>query len=267
MRSHNLSIVVLLLLSFSRLISQSSVLDKRITLNYSSATIAELLDIISKQSGISIQYSNDRIPVDKKVSVSCKEKALKEILEDMFFGSNIEITEYNNQVLLSFSSENKKITVSGYLYTKEGKDPLIGVNIYLPELKKGTTTNNNGFYSLIIPPNDSLIIIFSYVGYPKIQKTIFAKENLHINIEMESSVNLDEVQIVANKEEETAQAMQMNRVEIPEIPLLFPGCQKGELIVECFLSPQSNIIALKLKRTPLLNDRLLRRRIFKNYWL
>ena len=52
-------------------------------------------------------------------------------------------------VLHNVTAQN--FTVSGYVRDKQSGEELIGANIYLNELKQGTSTNPYGFYSLTIP--------------------------------------------------------------------------------------------------------------------
>lgn len=49
----------------------------------------------------------------------------------------------------SFSQE--KFTLSGTITDFKNNETLIGVNVYIPVLKIGTTTNEYGFYSLTVP--------------------------------------------------------------------------------------------------------------------
>ena len=57
-----------------------------------------------------------------------------------------------------------KATISETIKDKNSTETLIGVNIYIQDLKMGTSTNEYGFYSLTIPPGQYKIK-FSYVGY------------------------------------------------------------------------------------------------------
>lgn len=70
-------------------------------------------------------------------------------------------------ILTSFAQE--KFTLSGTISDSKNNETLIGVNIYIPSLKIGTTTNEYGFYSLSAPKGEYDIEI-SYLGYKTIQK-------------------------------------------------------------------------------------------------
>jgi hypothetical protein len=99
--------------------------------------------------------------------------------------------------LTSFSQE--KFTLSGTINDFKNNETLIGVNIYIPSLKIGTTTNEYGFYSLTIPSGKHEIEI-SYVGYQTIQKTIDLNQNTKTNFSLqEGGEELQEVVITDNK--------------------------------------------------------------------
>ncbi|WP_115887300.1 TonB-dependent receptor [Flavobacterium cutihirudinis] len=97
----------------------------------------------------------------------------------------------------SFAQE--KFTLSGIVKDSKNNETLIGVNIYIPALKIGTTTNEYGFYSLTIPQGEHQIEI-SYVGYQTIQQTISLNQNTKSNFAInEGGEELQEVVITDKK--------------------------------------------------------------------
>lgn len=97
----------------------------------------------------------------------------------------------------SFSQE--KFTLSGTIKDSKNNETLIGVNIYIPALKIGTTTNEYGFYSITVPRGEHQIEI-SYVGYQTIQQTVVLNQNTKNNFSIsESGEELQEVVIMDNK--------------------------------------------------------------------
>lgn len=99
--------------------------------------------------------------------------------------------------LTSFSQE--KFTLSGTITDFKNNETLIGVNVYIPALKIGTTTNEYGFYSLTVPKGEHEIEI-SYVGYQTIQKTITLNQNTKNNFAVhEGGEELQEVVIKDNR--------------------------------------------------------------------
>jgi len=87
-----------------------------------------------------------------------------------------------------------QISISGKV-TDTDNNPLLGVDIYAPELHIGTTTDTDGNYQLKNIPHGQIAIVFSYFGFNSTEK----KFNLHddltdINVVLQESVfNIDEV--------------------------------------------------------------------------
>lgn len=75
------------------------------------------------------------------------------------------------------SNAQNKITLSGTIADAASKEALIGVNVYIPELKTGISTNEYGFYSITIPKGNYSIKV-GFVGYNSIEDTLNVTENL-----------------------------------------------------------------------------------------
>ncbi|TCK64688.1 carboxypeptidase-like protein [Winogradskyella wandonensis] len=78
------------------------------------------------------------------------------------------------------------------------------VNVFIENTYKGTTTNDAGYYELNVTEKKSYNLVFQYLGYKTVKKTVNVTElpfNLDITLE-EENVSLDEV--VINAEENPA---------------------------------------------------------------
>ncbi len=88
-----------------------------------------------------------------------------------------------NQYIISQTS------ISGTITDKNTGEKLPGVNIYIPELQKGTISNKNGFYQINRLPSGTFKIQFSFVGYSKVIKSILVggkAQTLNIAMQEES---------------------------------------------------------------------------------
>ena len=139
----------------------------------------------------------------------------------------------------------KSFTISGYVREKGSLEQLIGVNIYVPTTNFRTATNTYGFYSLTLPAKDSVVLVFSFVGYERVIKKIALTKNLEVNITLASTNQLQEVVVSSKRQEErVSESVQMSKIDIPinqikKIPAflgekdvlrilqLMPGVQKG----------------------------------------
>ena len=107
-------------------------------------------------------------------------------------------------VLSTFASysqdknSSEKVSLSGTISDFKNNETLIGVNIYFPELKIGTTTNEYGFYSVSVPKGKHNIEI-SYIGYQNIKQSITVSKSAKFNFQLnEAGEVLDEVIITNN---------------------------------------------------------------------
>lgn len=102
-------------------------------------------------------------------------------------------------LLLSFQLfAQRNYTLSGIITEKASSETLIGVNIILPELSKGTVTNGYGFYSISLPKGIYKVEI-SYLGYQTIVKKIDLSKNQTLNFSLEdASQQIDEVVVKSN---------------------------------------------------------------------
>ena len=52
------------------------------------------------------------------------------------------------------------VTLSGYIYNKDTKEPVSGVTVFIQKLSAGTISNEYGFYTLTIPRGVHLAAVF-----------------------------------------------------------------------------------------------------------
>ena len=107
-----------------------------------------------------------------------------------------------------FSQED--FTLSGTVYDQSSNETLIGVSVYFPELKSGTSTNEYGFYSITIPAGKHAVYISS-LGYKTITETIdLTKKNTKDFYLFEDAESLDEIIIESNIEKTNIKTAQMS---------------------------------------------------------
>lgn len=108
-------------------------------------------------------------------------------------------------LIFSFSAHAQETALTGSIKGKvldsETKQPLIGVNIYIPDLKTGCTTDLEGEFSLPKIKVGSYSLVLSYVGYEKItipDVIVRSARITYANAELKPAViNLDAVEVKA----------------------------------------------------------------------
>jgi len=103
-------------------------------------------------------------------------------------------------------------TISGYIIDKNSGESLIGANIYNKTDFKGTSANNYGFYSITLP-QDSVTIVYSFVGYGTVESSFFLNKSVTLNIELSGAIELEEV--VITNDDDNQQRTQMSAYSVP----------------------------------------------------
>ena len=114
----------------------------------------------------------------------------------------------------------QKLTVSGYVKDGSNGEGIIGANVYVKELKVGTSANTYGFYSLTLNPG-RYTFIYTSTGYSKIEKTLNLEvTNIDLSVELSPFVNeLAEVKVTARAVDENVKGIEMsvNKIDIKTI--------------------------------------------------
>ncbi|MEA5428767.1 TonB-dependent receptor [Arcicella lustrica] len=86
--------------------------------------------------------------------------------------------------------------ISGKVLLNETNEVIIGANVYIPELRTGTSTDVNGFYQIKNLPKGEFTLQVSYVSLKTITKKVSVKNATKQDFEMENSAtSLEEVVI------------------------------------------------------------------------
>ncbi|MDR1667112.1 MAG: secretin and TonB N-terminal domain-containing protein [Bacteroidales bacterium] len=123
-------------LSLSMFAATSYSQTAKFNLQVETVTIKSALKMIEKQSEFRFFYNSDLADLDKKVTLSIRNKNIDEVLTSLFAGTSVGYRVLENHfVVLSSVEMLQKNTVSGIVTDANG-DPLPGVTIQI----KGTMT-------------------------------------------------------------------------------------------------------------------------------
>jgi TonB-dependent Receptor Plug Domain/CarboxypepD_reg-like domain len=121
-------------------------------------------------------------------------------------------------ILLFFLSINlkaqQKYTISGYFEDSASAEKLISAAIFDAKTSLGAVSNTYGFYSLTLPKGN-VNLIMSYVGYSDQRESFLLKKDTIINIRLRPNLELQTVEISAQKQDRIERRTQMSQVTIP----------------------------------------------------
>jgi len=128
-------------------------------------------------------------------------------------------------LLLPVALLAQKVSLSGYMRDTETGETLISGNIFIKEAGQRAQTNNYGFYSLSVP-SGTYTVVFSYVGYGTLTKTITLNSNQTFNAELQNQTTMKEVQVTSQRKDENVKNTEMGTISlsmenVKKLPVLF----------------------------------------------
>lgn len=178
--------------------------DIKLTLDVRQASIKEILHQIESKTEFRFIYENEKVDLDKKISLRATEKTVEDILDQIFKGANINyVVTANNLILIDPWKDEKNIdaiarkaqgiAITGTVLDETGQ-PMPGVNVMVKGTITGVITDANGKYTLNVPTREAMLA-FSFIGYAK--QEIAVGDQREINITMsEDTQQLEEVVVV-----------------------------------------------------------------------
>jgi hypothetical protein len=142
-------------------------------------------------------------------------------------------------MLLTVSSFAAKYTLSGYAKDKDTGEELIGVNVYVHELKTGTVSNLYGFFSLTLDEGLYTVQI-SYLGYETREEKVKLSTDLRLNFELATnSKEVDEVIVSAQRKDKniTNVEMSVEKLQVSQIKQLPSFMGETDVIKSLTLLP------------------------------
>jgi TonB-linked SusC/RagA family outer membrane protein len=185
-------------------------LDTKITITISDMNLSSALSKIEKKVNVKFSYNSRMTQLNQKVSVNATDESLSNLLTKILTPLNIKYSEVSNQIVLQKEStldENSnadqtqknqleaaipEIIIKGKV-TDEKRLPLPGVTVLVKNSNISTITDLDGNY--IIKASGSDILVFSYLGFTKVEEAVKDREIINVFLK-EEKTTLDEVVIV-----------------------------------------------------------------------
>ena len=121
-------------------------------------------------------------------------------------------------------------TLSGYVQDANSGEKLIGANVFDSETYEGTVSNTFGFFSLTLPEGSKTISI-SYIGYATQEVVVDLTEDKTLSFDLSFDNELEEVEIIAEKQKNIAEESTMSTIEIPVLQIKKVPALLGEVDV------------------------------------
>ncbi|WP_373511295.1 SusC/RagA family TonB-linked outer membrane protein, partial [Persicitalea sp.] len=210
-------------------------LARPVSVNITNQDMRTALARIEKSADVKFSYDPALLRNSDKVSLNTREEPLAIVLDKILLpmrltyhvaGKYIILRRQQTQSLLEHRSNLTPliipvdISVSGKVIDVKDGSGLPGVNILIKGTSRGTSTDQNGEYSLAVP-NESAVLVFSYVGYEPVEKVVGNQKTLNVSLKTDDKL-LNEVVVVGygtqGRGELTVSVAQVKGSEIQNIP-------------------------------------------------
>jgi hypothetical protein len=150
-------------------VSAQNPLKRKINLTVNNKSLEEVILMLQNKEGIAFSYSKNIIKLAKKVSVSFTDKALDEVLDNIFADANIIYVIKAGMIVLQPKPQNiDKVIISGTVRDIENGMPLEYAGVQLKKSGKGGITDRNGNFSFQIKKSELIDSIeISSLGFEK----------------------------------------------------------------------------------------------------
>jgi TonB-linked SusC/RagA family outer membrane protein len=201
---------------------------QKVSINAKNESLAQVSEIIKKQTGFFFLYDANEASKRGKITVSAKDKDLKEVLQEISEQLNLSYKIIDKTIILSNeknANAQDEIIVKGIVRSNEaaGKpaQALPGVVVRIKGTNKAVNTAADGTFFIKAPASATLV--FSIIGYAAKEVAIAGKKVIEVNLE-EMAGNLQEIIITAYgtkevKESQVGSAQQLTRKDLERRPL------------------------------------------------
>jgi hypothetical protein len=138
--------------------------DVRLTLDLHKMKLSKVFSKIEKESAYRFLYSDDLVPVNKKIDLQVVNTPLPEVLNTLLAKTDLHYKILSNNVIVIAKKGTaiQQHEVTGVVRDAHG-NPLIGVTVQVKGTNTGTVTDAQGRFSLEVP--DNAVLTISSVGY------------------------------------------------------------------------------------------------------
>lgn len=178
-------------------------LSQTLTLKLRNASLQQAFREIEKQSRYSFVYGKEQLIMAKTVNLYVSDANLETVLNLIFDNQPLTYTISGNYIAVKqkqavpYSAAVKEsplpIDVTGKITDTEG-NPLEGVTVKIKGAQKGALTDAMGNFTIRIPDNSGILVI-SYVGYESIEVPVSKAGSLTISLKQKES-KVEEVIVV-----------------------------------------------------------------------
>ncbi len=210
-------------------------LNRSISVQLENKDLRTILNRLEKAANVKFTYVPQLISVGNKVTLRAENDRLEVVLNRLLKPLNITYQVSGNYIVLKKEPTSAvlpeetsleapmllaEIPITG-MVTDEKGEGLPGVSVLLKGTQRGTSTNNKGEFRLAVPDN-SAVLVFSFVGYRNQEITVGSQTTWTVRLEADEK-SLNEVVVVGygavKKRDLTGAVSSISTTEVKSQPI------------------------------------------------
>ncbi|MDY4044132.1 MAG: SusC/RagA family TonB-linked outer membrane protein [Marinifilaceae bacterium] len=199
----------------------------QVTLKMSNVTLEQVLWEIQKQTDFVFMYGTSDIAGVTGLNVDMASKTVEEILDYCLKGTKLRYEISGTAVVIKMRDEEKKKQLEIKGVVKDSKNqPLPGVTVIEKGTSVGVATDVNGRFVFVTTQQDSVVLLFSFVGMKTREVIWKGQKELNVKLEEETQA-VDEV-VVTGYQTVTKRSMAGSVTVVRAEDLVLNGTQTLE---------------------------------------
>ncbi len=174
----------------------------KINVSNSRMTIGNFIEQVEEETGYMFVYNKREVDLNRTVSLEAGNSSVADCLNRIFENSGITYVFEDDYIVLTKRTKDAKATLivqqSGKtikgVITDEAGLSVVGANVIVKGTTIGTVTDVDGNFSIEVPSDDAVLVI-SYIGYMEQEIPVKRQKSWSIVLK-EDSQSLDEVVVV-----------------------------------------------------------------------
>lgn len=215
-------VIFIMLVSLAHVSAEVKSQNSLINLKLKNVSIEKAVIELEKQLKQDFFFSKQEIDVNKKITINFSQATLEEAVR-IVFGKQFKYRIVDNVIVISplknIPDEIKKMVIKGKVLDKDSV-AIPGVTIRLKGSAIGVATDREGKFSFSIPETKDPVLIFSFIGM-KPQEIKYTKEEFLTVILVEETTSLNDVVVTGyaniKKESFTGASTKVNKEDLLKV--------------------------------------------------
>ncbi len=174
-------------------------LKQKISVNFQNISLKEALNDIAKKAEFKLSYSDEHVPLDKRITLNAEDVSVNKVLWRILKGTGLRFALSPNKhlVLIRWEERDQQVaeeTIRGTVNDSRSGKTLPGVNIMVKGTTNGTSTGPEGGFKLTVSSLQDTLV-FSFIGYKTEEVPISGRTEIDVEMEPQT-VSGDEVVVV-----------------------------------------------------------------------